>query len=115
MEKTYTAAIMQMADNATDVIEAVREGVQIAMQPENAAALEATEQEIIKVQEQALKLHKDKTSSLITVETYATEIAACSERMKALEAQQAELRTAENRYAEDSNIPFVFIENSITI
>ena len=100
MEKTYTAAVRQMADNAEEVIEAVREGTQLAMQPETAAKLNAVEQEIIAVQETALDLHKKKKNSVIAAETYDTEILACSERMKELEAQQAELRTAATRYAE---------------
>ena len=100
MEKTYTAAVRQMADNAAEVIEAVREGTQLAMQPETAAKLNAVEQEIIQVQETALTLHKNKQSGIIAAETYDTEIRACSERMKELEAQQAELRTAATRYAE---------------
>ena len=100
MEKTYTAAVRQMADNAAEVIEAVREGTQLAMQPETAAKLNAVEQEIIAVQETALDLHKKKKNSVIAAETYDTEIRACSERMKELEAQQAELRTAATRYAE---------------
>lgn len=98
MEKTYTAAVRQMADNAAEVIEAVREGTQLAMQPKTAAKLNAVEQEIIAVQETALDLHKK--NSVIAAETYDTEIRACSERMKELEAQQAELRTAATRYAE---------------
>lgn len=100
MEKTYAAAIRQMADNAAEVIEAVREGAQLAMQPENAAALEQIEQEIIELQERALGLHKSKQNGSITAEAYDTEIRICSERMQVLEAQQAEMRTAATRYAE---------------
>ena len=36
----------QMADIAAEVIEAVREGTQLAMQPDNAAALEARQAEM---------------------------------------------------------------------
>ena len=100
MHKTYAAAVRQMADNAAEVIEAVREGTQLAMQPENAAALEAVEQEIIELQETALTLHKNKQSGIITQETYTTEIAACSTQMKTLEAQKEELQNAAMRYAE---------------
>lgn len=100
MHKTYAAAVRQMADNAAEVIEAVREGAQLAMQPENAAALEAVEQEIIELQETALTLHKNKQSGIITQETYTTEIAACSTQMKTLEAQKEKLQNAAMRYAE---------------
>lgn len=100
MEKTYAAAIKQMADNAAEVIEAVREGTQLAMQPDNAAEREVVEQEIIELQETALTLHKNKQSGLIAAEAYDTEIRACSERMKELEAQQAAMKTAATRYAE---------------
>ena len=100
LEATYTAAVRQMADNAAEIIEAVREGTQIAMQPENAAALEAIEQEIIMLQEMALELHKNKQHGIVTEEKYNAEIRVCSERMKVLETQQAELKTAATRYAE---------------
>ncbi|MFA5561340.1 MAG: recombinase family protein [Eubacteriales bacterium] len=100
MEKTYAAAIKQMADNAAEVIEAVREGTQLAMQPDNAEEREVVEQEIIELQETALTLHKNKQSGLIAAEAYDTEIRACSERMKELEARQAEMKTAATRYAE---------------
>ncbi len=79
---------------------AVKESAGLVLQPENAEALAAIEQEIIDIQENALGLHKAKQAHKITESEYAARISECSQRMKELEAQQAELQTAESRYAE---------------
>ena len=100
LEKTYLAAISQMSEQAEEVITAVREGTLLAMEPRNAENLQAVENEIITVQEQALKIQKDKMQGLITDAAYNEEIKRCSDKMKQLEQQQEELRTAETRYAE---------------
>ena len=91
---------MQMVDNASEVIAVVREGAQLAMEPENAAKMAAVEQEIIDVQETVLALHKAKQDHTVSDAEYAARIKTSSERMQELEAQQAEMQTAAARYAE---------------
>lgn len=89
-----------MVEDADEIIEAVRDSARLVLQPENAAALAAVEQEIIAIQEQALGLHKAKQAHTITENEYAARISECSIRMKGLEAKQAEMQTAASRYAE---------------
>ena len=89
-----------MIEDADDIMVAVKESAGLVLQPENAAALADIEQEIIDIQETALGLHKAKQAHQITESEYAARISECSIRMKELEAQQAELQTAESRYAE---------------
>ncbi len=100
LQRTYLAAIRDMIEDADEIIEAVRDSARLVLQPENAAALAAVEQEIIAIQEQALGLHKAKQAHTITENEYAARISECGIRMKELEAQQAEMQTAASRYAE---------------
>ena len=100
LQRTYTAAIREMIEDADEIIAAVQDSARLVLQPENAAALAEVEQAIIEVQETALALHKAKQAHTITDGEYAERISGCSRRMQDLEAQQAELQTAESRYAE---------------
>ena len=100
LQRTYLAAIREMIENADEIIETVRDSARLVLQPENAAALAAIEQEIIAIQEQALGLHKAKQAHTISESEYAERISECSIRMKELETQQAEMQTAASRYAE---------------
>ncbi len=100
MERTYLAAVKQMADNADAVIEVVRGGALLTMEPENNEKLAAAEQAIIQMQERVLDLHQQKVAHKITDAQYNAAIQKCSQQMQQLEAQQAELQTVAIRYAE---------------
>ena len=102
LESTYTAAIQQMTDNADEVMDAIRQGTMLAMEPENQERLEQVEQDIVTTQEEVLALHKQKVTHQLDAEAYQREVEKCSSRMQELEAQQAELRSAANRYATDN-------------
>ena len=58
MERTYSAAFRQMTENANEVIETVREGAKLAMEPENREKLTQVEQDIVALQEKVLGIHK---------------------------------------------------------
>ena len=100
LERTYTAALRKMADDAAEIIEAVRDGARSVIEPDNAAKLAAVEQEIIALQEKALGLHKEKQNGTIAESVYTAAIKECSKRMQELESAQADMQTAANRYAE---------------
>ena len=100
LERTYTAAIQQITESADEVTAAVREGAMLALEPENRGRLDAVEQAIIETQEKALALHKKKVSRQITDAEYEATVKECSQRMKELETQQAELQTIATRYSE---------------
>jgi len=100
LQRTYTAAIREMIEDADEIIAAVQDSARLVLQPENAAALAEIEQQIIEIQETALALHKAKQAHTITDGEYTERISECSRRMQDLEAQQSELQTAESRYAE---------------
>ena len=99
-QRTYLAAIREMIEDADEIIVAVQDSARLVLQPENAAALAAVEQEIIAIEETALALYKAKQAHTVTDGEYTERISECSRRIKELEAQQAELQTAESRYAE---------------
>ena len=111
LEKTYTAAIQQITESADEVTAAVREGAMLTLEPENRERLEAVEQAIIETQEQALALLKKKSAHQITDAEYTDAIQTCSQRMKELEAQQAELQTIATRYSEVKEWLDTFEEN----
>ena len=100
LQNTYTAAIRDMIEDAEEIMTAVRESAGLVMEPENEEALNRIEQEIIEVQEAVLTLHKVKQNCSVSSTDYAAQIKEYSQRMQELEAQQAELQTTENRYAE---------------
>ena len=100
LQHSYTAAIRDMIEDAEEIMEAVRDSAGLVIEPENKAALERVEQDIIELQNAVLELHKSKQQRSVTAADYAAQIKEYSERMRDLEAQQAELQTTENRYGE---------------
>lgn len=100
LQNTYTAAIRDMIEDAEEIMAAVKESAGLVMEPENRAALDRIEQEIIDLQNAVLELHKAKQQRSVTTADYASQIKGYSQWMQELEAQQAELQTTENRYAE---------------
>ena len=98
--RTYLAAIRTMAEDADEIIEAITEGAEMALQPENAAALERIEAEVIELQQAVLELHKAKQRMEISESEYASRMQGCKNHMILLEKQQAELRAVDNRFAE---------------
>lgn len=100
LQSTYTAAIRDMIEDAEEIMTAVSESAGLVMEPENQAALAKVEQEIIDLQNTVLELHKAKQQRSVTAADYAAQIKEYGQRMQELEAQQAELQTTENRYAE---------------
>ena len=79
---------------------AVKGSAGLVMEPENRAALDRIEQEIIDLQNAVPELHKAKQQRSVTAADYAAQIKEYSERMQEREARQAELQTTENRCAE---------------
>lgn len=100
LQHTYTAAIRDMIEDAEGIMAAVKESAGLVMEPENRAALDRIEQEIIDLQNAVLELHKAKQQRSVTAADYAAQIKEYSQKMQELEAQQAELQTTENRYSE---------------
>ena len=100
LQQTYTAAIRDMIEDAEEIMAAVKDSAGLVMEPENKAALDRVEQEIIDLQNAVLELHKAKQQRSVTAADYAAQIKECSQRMQELETRQAELQTTENRYNE---------------
>ena len=100
LQQTYTAAIRDMIEDAEEIMAAVKDSAGLVMEPENKAALDRVEQEIIDLQNAVLELHKAKQQRSITAADYAAQIKECGQCMQELEARQAELQTTENRYNE---------------
>ncbi len=112
IERTYLAAIRSMAEDADEIIQAVRESAELALEPENAVALDAVQQEIIDIQEAVLELHRAKQRMSVTEADYAAQLQGYKERMAELEAKEAELKSAEIRYAEVSAWLKTFAEHA---
>lgn len=98
--RTYLAAIRTMAEDADEIIEAITEGAEMALQPENSVALERIETEIIELQQAVLELHKVRQRMEISETEYASRMQECKNHMILLEKQQSELRAVDNRFAE---------------
>ena len=100
LEATYLAALKELIDSADEVVETIREGAQLALEPEHKAEIDRVEAEIIEIQEAALALHKAKQQMAVSAADYAAQVKEYSERMKSLEAKREELQSTELKYAE---------------
>lgn len=100
LQRTYTAAIKEMIGDAAEIMDAVRESAELVMEPENTAAMEAIEQEIIGIQEAVLALHRAKQQAALSEDSYAAQIQGYKDRMTELEEQQEKLKTTAGRYSE---------------
>jgi hypothetical protein len=113
LEKTYLAAMRALIDSAEDVIEAVRDGAELALEPENKAALDRIDEQIIEIQEAVLALHKSKQRMEISATDYAAQVKEHRERMKALEADRDALQGTAVKYAEVKTWLNTFIEQTM--
>ena len=100
LEATYLAALKDLIDNATDVVDAVKESAELAMEPENRVAIEQIDEEIIDIQEAALQLHRAKQRLEVGAAEYAATVKEYTEKMKELEKRRDELQSDETQYAE---------------
>ena len=66
LQNTYTAAIRDMIEDAEEIMTAVKESAGLVMEPENRAALDRIELEIIDLQNAVLELHKAKQQRSVT-------------------------------------------------
>lgn len=100
LEKTYLAALKDLIDNAGEIVETVKEGAALALEPVNKAEIDRIDAEIIGIQESVLALHKAKQQMSVTATDYAAKVKEYSERMKALEAKRDALQDTEVKFAE---------------
>ena len=100
LEATYLAALKDLIDNAGEVVEIVKAGVEMSMEPENAAALAGVEEEIILLQQAALDLHKKKRDMTISAGEYADRVKEYSDQMRVLEEKRDSLQSTDLKYAE---------------
>ena len=113
LEATYLAALRELIENAEDVVNAVKEGAELTMEPETKAAIESIEEQIIEIQEAVLALHKAKQRMEIGAQDYAAKVKEYSEQMKALEAKRDELQATEVKFAEVKAWLNTFIEQTM--
>ena len=113
LEATYLAALNELIENASEVVETIREGTELAMEPENKAALERINEEIINVQEAVLALHKAKQRMEVSAADYAAQVKQYSDRMKALEEERDALQGTAVKYAEVRAWLDTFIEQTM--
>lgn len=98
MEQTYIAAVKQITDSADEVIKMVRDGAREAMVPDSAERIKKIEDEIAKVQDEALELHQRKTDNQIGITEYTVKMIVCKDRMAELEKEQEKMKTTAVRY-----------------
>ena len=74
LKATYLAAMRTLVDSAEEVVEAVRDGAELALEPENKAALHRINEEIIALQGAVLALHKAKQRMEVSAADYAAKV-----------------------------------------
>lgn len=113
LEAAYLTAMRGLVDSAEEVVAAVRDGAELALEPENKAAMDRIDEETIQLQEAALALHKAKQRMEIGSVEYASRVKEYSERMKELEAERNELQGTAAKYAEVRLWLDTFIEQTM--
>ena len=113
LEAAYLTAMRRLVDSAEEVVAAVRDGAELALEPENKAAMDRIDEETIQLQEAALALHKAKQRMEIGSAEYASRVKEYSERMKELEAERNELQGTAAKYAEVRLWLDTFIEQTM--
>lgn len=113
LEATYLAAMRQIIENAEEVVDAVRDGAELALEPETKAALDRIDEQIIEIQEAVLALHKSKQRMEIGAADYVAKVKEYSDRMKALEAERGALQDTAVKYAEVRTWLDAFIEQTM--
>ena len=83
----YLTAMRKLIDSAEEVVDVVMDGAELAMEPENKAAMERIDEETIHLQGATLALHKAKQRMEIGAAEYASRVKEYSVRMKELEAE----------------------------
>lgn len=95
--------------------EKLREGADLAMEPENKAALDRIDEEIIALQEEGLALHKAKQRMEVSAADYTAKVKEYGERMKALEEKREELQATELQYTAVKEWLDTFIEQTMHV
>ena len=95
------------------MVDAERDGAELALEPENKAALARIDEQIIEIQEAVLALHKSKQRMEISATDFAAQVKEHSERMKALEADRDALQGTAVKYAEVKTWLNTFIEQTM--
>ena len=93
-----------MIEDAEEIMTAVKESAGLVMEPENRAALDRIEQEIIDLQNAVLELHKLKQQRSVTAADYAAQrycsrLRSADKRVQSEDAGagSAAVRTADHR------------------
>ena len=113
LEATYLAALNDLIENAGTVVDVIKEGAGLAMEPDNRAALAQIEEDIIEIQESVLALHRDKKEMRISTADYAAKVKEYSEQMRAKEAERDKLQDTAVKYAEVSTWLDTFMDQAI--
>ena len=100
LEATYQAAMRSVLESANDVTDAIRQSTYSVIATDGKAELEQVENEIIKIQEDVLALHKAKQRMEITPAEYTAKVRECSEAMKEKEAIRDRLQDESIKYTE---------------
>ena len=113
LEATYLAALNDLIENAGTVVDVIKEGAGLAMEPDSRAALAQIEEDIIEIQESVLALHRDKKEMRISTADYAAKVKEYSEQMRAKEAERDKLQDTAVKYAEVSTWLDTFMDQAI--
>ena len=112
-KRTASWGCCNRINNGRAECEVVRDGAELALEPENKAVMERIDEETIQLQEAALALHKAKQRMEIGAVEYASRVKEYSERMKELEAERNELQGTAAKYAEVRMWLDTFIEQTM--
>ena len=94
---TYRAALASIQE---DAIQAVLDAGQQVLGDDNTANVKIIEAQIVKLQEEALELHRARQNDMVPDEEYEAQVAIYSQRMEELQAQQKQLKADATRRAE---------------
>ncbi len=95
--RTYRIALTGFKE---DAMRAVIDAGQQVLGGDNAATLKEIEDQIVRLQEEALALHRDRQSDMVPDDEYEAKVTFYSQRMAYLQDQQKQLKADATRRAE---------------
>lgn len=98
LRETYIAAFKEIMGEADDIIDVVESNIQAEVVSDNHKELKNIEQEIIELQDDVLKLHKQRQRGAITASAYEAKVQECQAEMDELEIRRKQLQSAESQF-----------------
>ena len=99
LERTYIAAVKDLAGDIDSIIDAVSSSAGLVLAPQTSQTLRDIDGQILEIQTEVMELHKVRQIGNLSMDEYNRNIGEYSDRIHALEEKKTELQNSQSRYA----------------